>query len=340
MTTLAAVALFSVLTNALPMTAQIKVLVVKDRVSSSVESNGSIALPAACDGQGRSYVKLIKSGPGMVGPLLRLSSKGVLEAEFDTSGALTNIFAVRPNGGVAMIHLDGTTKVVDNFSLDGKRESSVRLERPPVPFFPSQIAVFRSGEILLAGVQYHPGYMASTAIYDPAGHLVKQFVLDGDVEIERAVAAGDARYTRSPRGGNEAVSRSVAITGDDGFVYLMRATSPATIYVISSAGDVARKIVASAPRDMGLPDFGIRVAKNKLAVKFHRSCDSTLDFSSCQGTVYTVVDTTTGQRLADYEAGKETAGAIACYAPNPDRFFTFSIASDKHHLEIVEAASK
>jgi len=284
-------------------------------------------------------VKLVKPGTAMEGPLLRLSAKGVFEAEFDTSDELVNMYAVRHNGGVAMIHLDGATKVVDNFGPDGKRESSVRLESPPKPFFPSQVAVFRSGEMLLAGVQYHPGYTASTAVYDPTGHLVKQFVLDGDAEIERAIEVGDARYTRAPREGNEPVSRSVAITGDDGFVYLMRATSPATVYVISPTGDMVRRIVVSAPTDTGLTTFGIRVAKNKLAIKFSRTCDGAPGIESCEGVIYTVVDASTGQKLGDYQAGKDVAGPIACYAPDPDRFFTFSI-SDQHHLEIVEAAAK
>jgi len=323
----------------LPMAAQTKVLVAKNRASTSVTSDGTFALPTLCDEQGRLYVKLVKPGTAMEGPLLRLSAKGSPEAEFDTSGELVNVYGVRPNSGVVMLHVDGV-KIVDNFGPDGKRESSVRLERPPTPFFPSQIAVFRSGEILLAGVQYHPSYKASTAIYDPTGHLVKQFVLDGDAEIERAVEVGDARYTRSPGGGNAAISKSVAVTGDDGFVYLMRATSPATVYVISAAGDVVRKIVVSAATDKGLSDFWIRVAKNKLAVKFRSGCDSALDLRSCEGTVYTVVDATTGRRLADYEAGEDTAGATACYAPDPDRFFTYGTASDQRRLEIVEAGTK
>ncbi len=88
-----------------------------------------------------------------------------------------------------------------------------------------------------------------------------------------------------------------------------------------------------------MPAFGIRVVKNKLAIKFYRSCDGALDHG-CEGAVYTVVDATTGQRLADYEAEKEAAGPIACYAPDPDRFFTFWIAPDRHRLEIVEAAPK
>jgi hypothetical protein len=44
-----------------------------------------------------------------------LSSKGVVEAEFDTSGVLINRYAVRPDGDVIMMHLDGAIKVVDNF---------------------------------------------------------------------------------------------------------------------------------------------------------------------------------------------------------------------------------
>jgi len=326
--------------TAMPLTAQTKVLVAKSRVSTNVVAGGSFALPTDCDEQGRFYVKLVKPGTAMEGPLLRLSAKGVLEAKFDTSNELVNIYGVRPNGGAVMIHLDGGAKVVDNFGPDGKHESSVRLERPPTPFFPSQIAVFRSGEILLAGVQYHPAYKASTAIYDPTGHLVKQFDLDGDAEIERAVEAGDARYTRSPGGGNEAISRSVAITGDDGLVYLMRATSPAAVYVISAAGEVVRKIVISAPTDNGLPDFWLRVAKNKLAVKFRSGCDRALGFHSCEGTEYTVVDATTGKRLADYAADKDAAGTTACYDPDADRFFTFGLTSDQDHLEIVETGPK
>jgi hypothetical protein len=76
--------------TALPIVAQTKVLVAKSRTPVSVvgEYHGGIAFPTACDEQGRLYVKLIKIGPGMMGPLFRLSSKGVVETEFDTSGAV------------------------------------------------------------------------------------------------------------------------------------------------------------------------------------------------------------------------------------------------------------
>jgi hypothetical protein len=81
----------------------------------------------------------------------------------------------------------------------------VVLERLPIAFFPSQLAVFYTGEILMSGLQYQPGYKAATAIYDPTGHVVKQSVLDGDVEIERAIEAGDAKDTSAQQPHTQAV---------------------------------------------------------------------------------------------------------------------------------------
>jgi hypothetical protein len=95
--------------TAFSIAAQTKMLVAKSRVPVSVAGDypGGLAYPTACDEQGRLYVKLIEAGPGMVGPLFRLSSKCLVEAEFDTSGAIINRYAVRPDGGVIMIHSDG-----------------------------------------------------------------------------------------------------------------------------------------------------------------------------------------------------------------------------------------
>jgi hypothetical protein len=328
--------------TALPLAAQTRILVAKARTPVSVAGDylpGNLALPTACDEQGRLYVKLIKPGPGMVGPLFRLSTKGVAEAEFDTSEAVINRYAVRPGGGVIMLRMSGGKKLIDSFASDGTRESSVPLDRAPIPFFPSQLAVFHSGEILLSGLQYRqgPGYKASTAIYDPAGHLVKQLGLDGDREIERKIDVGDGNDAALQQGHSEAVDKSVAITADDGLVYLMRATSPPSVYAISVSGDVVHKIVVEAPTVTATPTFGIRVVKNRLVVQFRRSCDDTADPDSCRSSAYAVVDATTGKRLAAYEADKEAAGTMACYAPDPDRFLIFS---GGHGLDIVSAEPK
>ncbi len=150
---LAAFALLCVV--AVSVAAQTRILVAKSRVPVSVvgEYHGGIAFPTACDQQGRFYVKPIKIGPGMVGPLFKLSSKGAVEAEFDTSGEVINRYAVRPNGGVIMFRMDGGKKVIDNFASDGTRESSVALDRPPITFFSlttRRISLRRDPDIRLA----------------------------------------------------------------------------------------------------------------------------------------------------------------------------------------------
>ena len=327
--------------TALPIAAQTQVLVAKSRVSVNVAGQypGGLAYPTACDQQGRFYVKLLTAGPGMIGPLFRLSSIGLVEAEFDTTGAIINRYAVRPDGGVIMIHSDSRDKFIDNFAPDGSRESSVRLERPPTPFFPSQLAVFHSGEILVAGLQYHPGYKASTAIYDPTGRLVKQLVLDKDVEVERGLESSASEDTSARKQNTQAVDQSVAIAGDDGLVYLMRATSPVIVYAISPAGDAVRQIVVRPPTGEGSPNFGIRMVKNRLAIQFRRSCDN-VDSDSCLRSTYSIVDATTGKPLAAYKAEKEVDGPMACYAPDPDRLFTFSDSLDHRRFDIVEAGPK
>jgi hypothetical protein len=188
-------------------------------------------------------------------------------------------------------------------------------------------------------LQYHLGYKASTAIYDPTGRLVKQLVLDRDVEIERGLEVGGTKDTLARQQNTQAIDQSVAIAGDDGLVYLMRATSPVTVYSISAAGDVIRQIVVSPPTSMGSPKFGIRVVKNRLAIQFRRSCNN-IDSDSCRASIYVIVDATTGKRLAAYEADKEVAGTMACYSPDPDRLFTFSASLDHHGLDVVEAGPK
>ncbi len=120
MNTLWAIALL--LTTCLSLAAQPKMIVKKDQTKTDVPYEGSrnFALPTACDEHGRLYVKLVDPDqPGMIGPIYRLSGKGALEAKFDTSGELMNRYAVLPDGGVAMVRLDGKTKVIDNFGPDG-----------------------------------------------------------------------------------------------------------------------------------------------------------------------------------------------------------------------------
>lgn len=241
-----------------------------------------------------------------------------MEAQFDTSEEIVNRYAVRPDGGVIMMHSDGKNKFLDNFAPGGTRESPVRLETPPTPFFPSQLAVFPSGEILIAGLQYQPYYKASAAIYNATGSLVKQPTLEEDDKSELGLAADFDAQKRNA----QAVDKSLATAGDDGLVYLMRPTTPAVVYAISRAGDVLRTLRVVAPTGAGIPEFGLRVIKNRLLIQFPRGCAP--DASSCVGSIYAIFDATTGKRLAAYQTNKEAAGVIACYVPDHSTVFSSS----------------
>src|SRR5215469_6858116 len=342
-----------------PAPGQMKPLVQEGRITTTLTFDGprTFAIPTACDDKGRSYVKVWKPGGKMTeqppaGPVFRVSDKGVIEAQFNSNEMLGNIFAVRPDGGIAALIVSigkggmpflGKTKVIDNFGPDGAREPQVRLETPPIPIEPMQIAVFPSGGFFLAGQEYRDEKKTSAAVYDAEGHLLKQ------EELRAVSGSGDKAAAAS-----ESPARSIAITGDDGYVYFMRSISPPSIYVISSAGEIVRRLVVKGPAGTNWLGSGLRVVENRLLVEFYRDCQTPYDDilwlakvefdPSCGRSLYTIADATTGERVADFEPDQRASdsGPIACYVPNPDRFYTFSgLALERENrLEMIETAPR
>ena len=347
-----------------PAPGQMKPLLQKGRITTTLTFDGprTFALPTACDDKGRSYVKVWKPDGKMTekppaGPVFRVSDKGVIEAQFNSNEMLGNIFAVRPDGGIAALVVSigkggmqflGKTKVIDNFGPDGARESQVRLETPPIPIEPMQIAVFPSGGFFLAGQEYRDEKKISAAVYDAEGHLLKQVDWEETDEEPHAVSGSSDKAAAA----SESPSRSIAITGDDGYVYFMRAMFPPSIYVISSAGEIVRKLVVKGSAGTNSPYFGLRMVENRLLVEFYRDCQTPYDEilarakveidPSCGRKVYTIVDATTGERIADFEPDPRASGPMACYVPDLDHFYTFSFdfQAEGHPLEMIETAPK
>ena len=128
--------------------------------------------------------------------------------------------------------------------------------------------------------------------------------------------------------------------------------SSPSVYVISSAGEVAHKLVVKGPEGTNWLASGLRVVANRLLVEFYHDCQrqtpypydeilalAKVEIGSCElRTLYTIVDATTGERIADFEPGPGASGPMACYVPDPDRFYTFSDA--EHRVEMIEATPK
>jgi hypothetical protein len=304
---------------------------------------------AACDSKGNTFATLWKSevddGPADR-PLLMFDHAGVLKARFSSSSKddprlfIHESTALMSDGGVARLTWSRWSREppwLTVFSSDGKLKSRVQLDPPG--FFPSQLAVFPSGESLVSGLEHvHSSravgpYKSFTAIYDKNGHLQKRLSLPEDAEIDADAERGDSRYAHGPMFGNLAVAFGRARLGDDENVYLMRRTSPATVYVISSSGELLRTL-SIEPAGHGQMPYEMRVAEGHIAVEFNLSCSS----DHFEGSNFTVADAMTGQKLADYADDKSLGGIFAYYSAKPERF-TFLLVRD-NKLQMIEASAK
>jgi hypothetical protein len=293
-----------------------------------------------CDSKGDVFATLWKSevGDGPADrPLLIFDSEGLLKARFSSSLkddpglSIEEPTALLSDGGVARLawltwSRDPPWLAV--FSADGKPKSRVQLDPPG--FLPYQLAVFPSGESLVSGLEFvhsrraFGAFKSFTAIYDKNGHLQKQLSLPEDAEIDADAERGDSRYAHGPMFGNFAVSSGRARLGDDGNVYLMRRTSPATVYVISSSGELLRTL-SIEPADHGQMPYDMRIAEGRIAVEF-------------ENWNFTVVDATTGLKISDYSDDKSVGGVFACYSAKPERFTFLKVANGK--LQMIDTSAR
>jgi hypothetical protein len=321
-------------------------------MNASLGTNDWGLADAACDAKGNVFVTAWD--PEGEGPadraLLMFDSAGILKVHFASSRKDLGLSAASPSyqppyqptalvsdGGVARLVWSYDGMSLDVFSADGKLKTKTPLDPPAI--IPYQLAVFPSGESLVSGLEnVHSrralgAYKSFTAIYSKDGQILKRLSLPEDAEIDAAAELGDSRYARGPMFGNRGVSSGVARLGDDGNVYLMRRTSPATVYLISAAGELVRTLRID-PADTGQMPSDMQVAAGRIAVEFSLSCSA----DQCQGANFTVSDATTGQKLSEY-SDSSVPGVLACYSAKPERF-TFLTVSDNHKLQMVEAAAK
>ncbi len=310
--------------------------VTKTVVSKTFGSNDGPYGNGQCDSSGNIYVRLFDPAElDQARPVLMFDKAGGLQAKF-TSPHLPEFqqyqyefpFALLPQGGIAVVDWMYPDIHVVKFSADGTVESDVKLDF--ARFAPYQLAVFPTGDLLLSGIEganrAHPHlYKSFAAIYDKTGHLMKRLTLEGDEEIDRAIEVGDSRYaSHGPGWGNLAVAQGMVATGEDGNVYLVRRASPATVYVISSSGEVVRKFVVEPQTSSDMP-FEMQLAKGKIAFVF----DGWTGGRTSGNEKLAVVDANSGERLEDFEDGTAGAGffGLSCYAPDSGAF-TFLSMSD------------
>src|SRR5579863_8871489 len=245
--------------------------------STKVPSVGSTLVGSAkCDDDGNIYARTEHPGDdnydGTKAPVQKIKPDGSVVESYKVTDAGTDISAMDFFvSGDGKVYEDAWTQEgkfvhVLEFSGDGSLKTNIPLD-PENSIYPYQIAVFRSGEFLVSGLHGLHLQTPITAVFDAKGKLIKNIYEPEDEESRQKAEAGDAAFISDSGYGNYYASHGDVALGSDGNAYLLRAVSPALIYVISPKGEAIRKMRIES-RDPGWVARTIRPASGRLAVSF------------------------------------------------------------------------
>ncbi len=294
----------------------------------------ALVLPAKCDMDGNVYARVYPAEERKA-TVYRVSRDGkeVVQFSLQSMAELTRVhdFAPGTRGEVYVLASKGSDEAyVVGFDADGKYTDMVKLE---IPLQPSQIAVFATGDLLVAGRAPASSSLGSAAssrpflgIFTNRGQLLKRLLLQNDVRLENTKDKASA--TRSYL---EALVGSVVEPGDDGKLYLMRRTAGGPVYAISSGGVVEKTVLPVSPQGARLT--AIKVAKGRLAAQFVRD---TPDDST--EVIIKIVDLQSRKNIAEYtHSNYQIGSALACYSPDS---FVFLVPGEGYKLTVVTAEGK
>jgi len=299
---------------------------------------GGLAGRVRCDAEGDIYFRPTdaetpgKYHPISALPIRKLRSDGTLAGSFSLAdaahGLLAVDFFVTADGTVyqaARSESDHAVYVV-SYSPDGALQSKVRLDGDF--FIPYQIAVFKSGEVLISGINGPYNRTPSTAVYGANGKLIREIYEPEDEDARKRAQAGEPGFRPDNiDSSNDFVVRGDAALGSDGNVYLLRAASPALIFVISPKGEVVRKLRIEPP-ESGLWAGRLKSAPGTLAISFLQ-----------KGTNVGVIEVVDylGNPTGIYAASDARiyAGLLGCYSPKRFTFLSLA-AGDGLHLNTAE----
>jgi hypothetical protein len=309
-----------------------------------VSADSSSLYSPKCDSDGNLYfMKDLDPQSG----IQKINSKGETTAVFRASSApdlqadLALHFWVALNGDVYQLvqaHPVGTEKPADYvfiYDKDGNYKSRIKPDKGHI-WQGNHIAVFPSGDILIAGQKYDTDRSAtkipSTIIFSSDGTPLKEVEMDGDDEL-RNLATSDPHVVSSIRGdnSNRAVSGGSIAIGQDGNAYLMRNLPDPVIYAISPGGEVVRQFTVKSGGSDYMPFGGLIIAGDRIAIYFHDDKAKTA--------MIKVVDLE-GHDIATYDKpkfdGKMRVGVMACYSRNPETLTFFGYEKGKTFLAIAE----
>jgi hypothetical protein len=317
------------------------------------EMGGAFMSGSKCDADGNLYIRKFAVDRPLLGPVVKIDGEGKRTALFDPAAfsqlALDRADAFSPasDGGMYQIARSGVLQpriYVLHFSSDGSPASPTRLD---ADFEVYTFAAFTNGNFLLSGVQRdvqneNGSRQNFTAVFSADGRELAQLSFQEPQQERQGRANAGAKSDAS---GPQKEAQKVALkeeqkpapmldladaeVGSDGNLYVMRASSPALVYVIAASGKIMQTLKVAAPVRSGVPS-AFHVSGNRLAISFRNE--------EKESQTMVVADAQTGRRIASY-ADPTGLGTFACYEAN-EGVFTFLNLGEGNALEVIRAEAQ
>jgi len=184
-----------------------------------------------------------------------------------------------------------------------------------------------------------------TGVFDRSGRFEEQVVLRDDAGGPSGADAGAAQKSkkgtpRKPPPPNTpvqdwqtAMADGKIFSAPDGNLYLLRATSPPRVYLVSSDGRAAREFTIRPP-ELGLRLLELSLAgERNLFAEFFGPADKKLGFGGSVVMTSAVIDGITGKVIAAYRLPPKVNPLPGC-AAGPDTFEFLGSTKD-HKLKVV-----
>ena len=299
---------------------------------------------AKCDANGNLFIRKASLDRPLLAPVIKIDADGKRVASFDPSAfsqlALDRADAFSPaaDGGIYQIAQRGVTKpdiYVIHFASNGDASSPTHLD---ADFEVYTFAAFADGNFLVSGVRRDPSDKNDrgknfSAVFTADGRELAQlsFQKDGAMSEQGGRKTNGGKIV-PPDEVVPSLDLADAEAGIDGYIYVMRRSAPAVVYVISATGSIMHTLKIPAPRASAkLMPGTLHVSGNQLAISFAS------DEEIKQWIV--VVDAQSGRKVATYSDAGDLGSTFACYSSN-DGVFTCLKLGEGNALEIVRASAQ
>ena len=299
------------------------------------ELGGAFMNGTKCDSDGNLYIRKFASDRPLLGPVVKIDVDGKRTALFDAAAFAqldldrVDSFSPAPDGGLYQIAQSGVLKrriFVLHFSSDGTAASPTRLDADLEVY---TFAAFADGNFLVSGVERDPQNKKDqgknfTAVFSADGRELAPLSFE-----KRTKAGGKGTAAVSAEGENPPLKMDLAEAevGSDGNLYVMRASSPALVYVIAPTGEIVKTLKIAGPTAGAMPS-AFHVSGNQMALLFWSEEHQTV----------VVADAQTGRKIATY-VDLSGGSAFACFSAN-EGVFTFLRLGEANELEVIRAAAQ